>query len=168
MRLALTILLTHRKILHMSHASSSPESFLILCDHITKACDGRPRDKGRAFESLVKDFLVTDSTQKSRFQKVFTYGEWSRMQGIRESDDGIDLVAQRHDGRFVAVQAKFYKRGSILKNSISIVFLQLLVMITPLQKALLLKRQTILRAHPQEQRCSLGGLGFSLSLSKPF
>ena len=65
------------------------------------------RDKGTAFEKLIKAWLVKDPVQALRFQRVQTWAEWAADQGQDRNDTGIDLVAMRHDSGFTAIQCKF-------------------------------------------------------------
>ena len=47
--------------------------------------------------------MTTDPIYQQRFSQVWHWNEWPGRDG---SDIGIDLVAERHDGRFVAIQCK--------------------------------------------------------------
>lgn len=67
------------------------------------------RGKGTYLENLAKQFLLNDSTQRQMFSDVWTWSEWpDRPAHFTKKDNGIDLVAQRHDGAYTAVQVKFY------------------------------------------------------------
>ena len=84
-----------------------PQPFDDLLDQIrSESCS--PRDLGSAFEKLVCDFLVTDSTQKSQYKAVRTYTDWAKDHNLKTQDTGIDLVATTHSGEYVAIQAKCY------------------------------------------------------------
>ena len=65
------------------------------------------RDKGTAFEKLIKAWLVKDPVQALRIQQVQTWAEWAADHGQNRNDTGIDLVATRHDHGFTAIQCKF-------------------------------------------------------------
>ena len=65
------------------------------------------RDKGTAFEKLIKAWLVKDPVQALRIQQVQTWAEWAADHGQNRNDTGIDLVATRHDDGFTAIQCKF-------------------------------------------------------------
>ena len=65
------------------------------------------RDKGTAFEKLVKAWLVTDPVQALRIERVQTWAEWAAKQGQTRTDTGIDLVATSRAGGFIAIQCKF-------------------------------------------------------------
>ena len=96
---------------------SSTHPLDLLLKKIRKSSGTRRRDMGTAFERLVQDFLVTDSTQSSRYSKVQTYAQWAQDQGLSKEDFGIDLVAEKKDGSgFVAIQAKFYEPHRTLKK----------------------------------------------------
>ncbi len=49
------------------------------------------RDKGTAFEQLIKFYLKNDP--KYAFKDVWTWRDWARQQGKDARDTGIDLVA---------------------------------------------------------------------------
>ena len=65
------------------------------------------RDKGTAFEKLIKAWLVKDPVQALRIKQVQTWAEWASDHNQDRTDTGIDLVATRHDGGFTAIQCKF-------------------------------------------------------------
>ena len=88
-----------------SSAETSLESLL----------DTLSRD-GKDFERLCKWFLQNDPESRAEYGEVWLWDEWPGRWG---RDRGIDLVAQTHDGRTVAVQAKQYApRHSITKRDI--------------------------------------------------
>ncbi|RYZ93329.1 MAG: DEAD/DEAH box helicase [Proteobacteria bacterium] len=64
-----------------------------------------PRDRGTAFEKLMKSFLTHDPLYSARFKKVSMWSEWEHCWG---PDCGIDLVAEDFDGGFTAIQCKFF------------------------------------------------------------
>ena len=66
-----------------------------------------PQARGLAFEPLVKKVLTTAPTYRARFAKVWRWSEWP---GRDNSDIGIDIVAERHDGGLVAIQCKCQDR----------------------------------------------------------
>ncbi len=66
------------------------------------------RDKGAAFEKLIAAWLVTDPVQAQRFAKVEPWSEWARERQLERTDTGIDLVGARPDGKYVAIQCKFF------------------------------------------------------------
>ena len=55
------------------------------------------------FSHLGNVGLTTDPIYQQRFSQVWHWNEWPGRDG---SDIGIDLVAERHDGRLVAIQCK--------------------------------------------------------------
>lgn len=65
------------------------------------------RDKGTAFERLVRTYLVADAMWGDMFSSVWMWNEWPDRDG--RGDAGIDLVAREADsGELWAIQAKFY------------------------------------------------------------
>jgi len=63
------------------------------------------RDKGTAFERLVKEFLTKDSLWAEKFSDVWMWAEWPERNG--RGDAGIDLVARE----FETVSCGLYKRS---------------------------------------------------------
>ena len=66
------------------------------------------RDRGTAFEYLVKAYLKNEPTYKNLFQEVWMLSEVPELEAIPKKDVGVDLVAKKFTGELVAVQAKFY------------------------------------------------------------
>ncbi len=67
--------------------------------------DPDPRVRGKQFEHVCKWFLTNDPTYKNTLRRVWLWSEWTGRWG---RDSGIDLVAEDHDGRLWAIQAKAY------------------------------------------------------------
>ena len=57
-----------------------------------KALSQSEREKGRYFERMIANYLVTDPQFADLFEQVCLWEEWPYRWG---SDDGIDLVAHR-------------------------------------------------------------------------
>lgn len=67
------------------------------------------REKGTYFEELTCTYLRNEATYKDLYDKVWTYAEWAKEQGLSGKDTGIDLVARtRGTGEFHAIQCKLY------------------------------------------------------------
>ena len=93
------------------------EILKLLKDKYVK--QGDQRDKGTAFEILVKKFLLTDEMYKSQYKDVFLVGDMS-LNLTDKSDIGIDLLARNNDDEWVSVQCKFYDENkSISKEDIA-------------------------------------------------
>lgn len=69
------------------------------------------REKGIYFERLCKVFFRNDAGWKHEFEDVWLYSEWADLQGKDRRDTGIDIVAKRRNGKYCAIQCKFYKEG---------------------------------------------------------
>ncbi|MDY3127196.1 MAG: DEAD/DEAH box helicase family protein [Corynebacterium sp.] len=85
--------------------------------------ENQPQGKyGIAFEKLMVNFFKTDPTLSNEFDEVYRWDKWQHNGG--KADTGIDLVARRkEDGRWVAIQAKFYlPTTSIQKKNIDSFF----------------------------------------------
>lgn len=67
--------------------------------------DPDPRLRGKQFEHVRKWFLTNDPTYAATLRRVWLWDEWP---GRWAADAGIDLVAEDHDGRLWAIQAKAY------------------------------------------------------------
>lgn len=71
---------------------------------------------GHGFELLTKWFLENEPEYQAMFSSVWLWDDWPHRFG---PDRGIDLVAQTHEGLWVAIQAKHYaERYSIKKQDI--------------------------------------------------
>lgn len=71
------------------------------------------REKGTAFERLVKVWLENAPTQHGQFSRVLTFSEWAAERREDQRDVGIDLCAQLADepDQWCAIQCKFYASG---------------------------------------------------------
>ena len=82
------------------------KNFQDVLDAIRASSDSTV-EQGRGFEKLTKAFLQHDPLYASQFAQVWSWGEWTGNRG--RHDIGIDLVAENaDDGKFTAVQCKFY------------------------------------------------------------
>ncbi|MCU1766479.1 DEAD/DEAH box helicase family protein [Pseudomonas protegens] len=67
------------------------------------------REKGTYFEELICVYLRNEATYRDLYDKVWTYAEWAKDQGLNGKDAGIDLVARTQGtGEYHAVQCKLY------------------------------------------------------------
>ena len=67
------------------------------------------RQKGDYFERLMLKYLSEDPDYKDQFSEVWLWKQWAELQTEFDGTDiGIDLVAQKHDGEFCAIQCKCY------------------------------------------------------------
>ena len=74
------------------------------------------RDKGTAFERLVRAYLTEDALWGNFFSDVWMWSDWPGRDG--KGDAGIDLVAQEAEtGDLWAIQAKFYDPDHTLQKS---------------------------------------------------
>ena len=77
------------------------------------------RDKGAAFERLVRKALVTHPGEfgSLRFERIIPWAEWEGSAG--RADTGIDLIGYQRGGGLAAIQCKFYAAGhNVLKRDI--------------------------------------------------
>lgn len=67
------------------------------------------REKGTYFEDLICTYLRNEATYRDLYDKVWTYAEWAKEQGLSGKDAGIDLVARTQGtGEYHAIQCKLY------------------------------------------------------------
>ncbi|UUY07710.1 DEAD/DEAH box helicase family protein [Pseudomonas sp. J452] len=67
------------------------------------------REKGTYFEELICAYLRNEATYRDLYEKVWTYAEWAKEQGLSGKDAGIDLVARTQGtGEYHAIQCKLY------------------------------------------------------------
>lgn len=71
--------------------------------------------KGSYFEQLVARYLENDGVQALQYTNVWLWKDWPERDG--KKDNGIDLVAERQDGGFTAIQCKFYAEGHRIQKS---------------------------------------------------
>ncbi|MGE0999812.1 type ISP restriction/modification enzyme [Bacillus sp. Gnz1/3] len=90
--------------------------FDTLIQQIDRISDNQ-RLRGTYFEYLVKAYLKNEPTYKNEFNNVWMLNEVPAEFNIPKVDIGVDLVAQKHTGQLVAIQAKFYE-GTIQKANI--------------------------------------------------
>ena len=70
-------------------------------------------ERGKKFERLMKNFLLTYPVYLGTISKVYLWNEFSN-----EPDLGIDLVAETVDGKFWAVQCKFYSESTPINKAV--------------------------------------------------
>ena len=67
--------------------------------------DSDDQRRGKQFEHICKWLLTNDPVYRKQLRRVWLWKEWPGRWG---ADAGIDLVAEEHDGRLWAIQAKAY------------------------------------------------------------
>ena len=73
-------------------------------------------EKGKLFESHVRDCLSVYPLYQHQFSKVWLWGEWAREQEMSEQDIGIDLVARKENGELCSIQCKFYAKKAVINK----------------------------------------------------
>ena len=67
------------------------------------------RQKGDLFERLMLKYFTEDPDYKEQFSQVWLWKQWAELQTEFDGTDiGVDLVAEKHDGEFCAIQCKCY------------------------------------------------------------
>ena len=74
-------------------------------DQVISSLPADSGPKGKAWERLCQWFLLHDTVYASQLRRVWLWDEWPERWG---ADNGIDLVAEAHDGALWAIQAKAY------------------------------------------------------------
>lgn len=73
------------------------------------------RDKGTAFENLIKIYLENEPKYNSILSNVWTWKEFPYRDNV--GDTGIDLVAETNQGEYWAIQCKFYAEDHVINKS---------------------------------------------------
>ena len=80
---------------------------------LIKYSDENISERGKKFERLMKNFLLTYPVYLGTISKVYLWNEFSN-----EPDLGIDLVVETVDGKFWAVQCKFYAESTPINKAV--------------------------------------------------
>ena len=82
--------------------------FQSVLDYIREKAQSE-RQKGDLFERLMQKYFTEDPDYKDQFSEVYLWKEWAQLQPEFDATDiGVDLVAQKHNGEFCAIQCKCY------------------------------------------------------------
>lgn len=77
--------------------------------HTFRSASVTEREKGTYFEELICAYLRNEATYRDLYDKVWTYADWAKEQGLSGKDAGIDLVARTQGtGEYHAIQCKLY------------------------------------------------------------
>lgn len=71
--------------------------------------------KGNYFEHLVAQYLQNDGVHALQYRNVWLWKDWPDRAGRK--DNGIDLVAERQDGGYTAIQCKFYAENHYIQKA---------------------------------------------------
>ena len=74
-------------------------------------------DCGKAFERLMKNFLLTYPEYQGKFSNVWLWNDFPFKNELGTVDLGIDIVCKTVDGDFWAVQCKFYAETTPITKS---------------------------------------------------
>ena len=74
-------------------------------------------DCGKAFERLMKNFLLTNPVYRGKFSDVWLWNEFPFRDELGTVDLGIDIVCKTFNGDFWAVQCKFYAESTTITKS---------------------------------------------------
>ena len=78
---------------------------------------GSERDKGTAFEKLIKMFLETEPKYMATLSNVWLWKDFPYRESI--GDIGIDIVAKTYTNEYWAIQCKFYEEDhTITKDDV--------------------------------------------------
>ena len=83
-------------------------------DQVISSLPADSGPKGKAWERLCRWFLLHDPVYASQLRRVWLWDEWPERWG---ADNGIDLVAEAHDGALWAIQAKAYAKTTTVTKA---------------------------------------------------
>ena len=67
------------------------------------------RQKGDYFERLMQKYFTEDPDYNEQFSEVYLWKEWAQLRTEFDGTDiGVDLVAEKHDNTYCAIQCKCY------------------------------------------------------------
>ena len=87
-------------------------TFDIILQEIRNNTDNKA-EQGKQFEILTKRFLETEPGYKNQFKKVSLWDSWTKR---TTRDIGVDIMCERYDGTYCAVQCKFYDDSNTIQN----------------------------------------------------
>ena len=91
-----------------SDSRQTTPGFQSTLDHIRETAQSE-RKKGDLFEQLMQKYFTEDPDYKDQFSEVYLWKDWAATRTEFDGTDiGVDLVAQKHDGGFCAIQCKCY------------------------------------------------------------
>ena len=91
-----------------SESRQTTPGFQSTLDHIRETAQSE-RKKGDLFEQLMQKYFTEDPDYKDQFSEVYLWKDWAATRTEFDGTDiGVDLVAQKHDGGFCAIQCKCY------------------------------------------------------------
>ena len=96
----------------MAVSNKKPQTIDDILQDIRNKADNKA-EQGKQFEILTKRFLETEPGYKNQFKKVSLWKDWSKR---TTGDIGIDIMCERYDGTYCAVQCKFYDDSNTIQN----------------------------------------------------
>lgn len=91
-----------------SETEQTNPGFQSVLDYISEKAQSE-RQKGDLFERLMQKYFTEDPDYKEQFSEVYLWKEWAATRTEFDGTDiGVDLVAEKHDGEFCAIQCKCY------------------------------------------------------------
>ena len=91
-----------------SESIQTNPGFQSVLDYIREKATSE-RQKGDLFERLMLKYFTEDPDYKEQFSEVYLWKQWAELQTEFDGTDiGIDLVAEKHDGTYCAIQCKCY------------------------------------------------------------
>lgn len=73
-------------------------------------------DKGSKFEKLIMRWFLTDPEYANILDKVWLWKEFPGRVSLGGKDLGIDLVARTDEGKYWAIQCKFYQEDKVISK----------------------------------------------------
>lgn len=82
--------------------------FQSVLNHIRERARSEYR-KGELFEQLMQKYFTEDPDYKDQFSEVYLSKEWAQLRTeFGGTDIGVDLVAEKRDSGFCAIQCRCY------------------------------------------------------------
>ena len=91
-----------------TNSRQTSPGFQSVLDYIREKAQSE-RQKGDLFERLMLKYFTEDPDYKDQFSEVYLWKQWAALQTEFDGRDiGIDLVAEKRDGSYCAIQCKCY------------------------------------------------------------
>ena len=108
---------TTQTYLGLESESSPNTGFQSVLNYIREAARSEYH-KGELFERLMQKYFSEDPVYKEQFSEIWVYKQWAALRTDYDADDiGIDLVAQKRDGGYCAIQCKCYAEDTRIPRS---------------------------------------------------
>ena len=99
-----------------SDSKQTNPGFQSVLNYIRENAQSQYR-KGERFEKLMRQYFTEDPDYKEQFSEVYLWKEWAALRTEFDGRDiGVDLVAEKRDGSYCAIQCKCYEETTRLSK----------------------------------------------------